>query len=530
MKKGFLLFTLGFGSVFADYSWTFNSTPFTPNGITTSSLVQTGYYPPTGEIIQIWQNTADSCLYYSTYNGSTWTNFNEAPISTTVANTSVIFPAPAYDPNSSLLMLVWNDMPGGNLPYATFNGGTWSAGLTPINGETSITGSIFSSPFYDSQSELFFTVWPVYNSVYNVFAATYSNGMWSTPTQIESDVGGVVNTFCTLFNDGQGTIVSLLFGGFYLCSNFYDINTETWQTPSQFQYDNVEAVANPVLIRTNNALVVFQGSGNNEAEYNYVYYDPYSNRTWTAQLINLNDSSDKVSTQMANTIQFGSESIWVQAFVDGFDPSPPIYSSTFNGSTWSSPNQTVPLGLSDEGVYILLNPIYDTTSNQIILIWQGLPTYQYYYSTFDGTNWNTPANNLITNTDSITFSNALDPIYDPQTQQTLLVLQDNMGNLYYATYQANSPPPPSATLSLSGNQKVNNFGIVKEHFNTLSWSIDATVSQYSLFRNGTLIVTLNGSATFYEDHNQPNSPQTYTLEATLGDDSQISATITIGGK
>jgi len=88
------------------------------------------------------------------------------------------------------------------------------------------------------------------------------------------------------------------------------------------------------------------------------------------------------------------------------------------------------------------------------------------------------------------------------------------------------------TMSITGIRLKNDFGVVSEYFNALSWNNlwPSELASYRLLRNDILIATLNADATSYEDHNLLKSEtDIYTINAY--DESGIlldSASITIG--
>ncbi|MBX7066697.1 MAG: YncE family protein [Parachlamydiales bacterium] len=61
-----------------------------------------------------------------------------------------------------------------------------------------------------------------------------------------------------------------------------------------------------------------------------------------------------------------------------------------------------------------------------------------------------------------------------------------------------------AVRNLSGSQKKNDFGLVYERMNVLTWQAPTTgASGYKIYRDGVLIATVGGNTTQYEDHNRP---------------------------
>ena len=78
-------------------------------------------------------------------------------------------------------------------------------------------------------------------------------------------------------------------------------------------------------------------------------------------------------------------------------------------------------------------------------------------------------------------------------------------------------PPPNAPQNLSGHQKKNDFGLVLERFNRLTWGpnpLGAMAAGYFVYRNGVKIAILPASTLEYEDHNRKKGVTTiYTVTA-----------------
>ena len=79
------------------------------------------------------------------------------------------------------------------------------------------------------------------------------------------------------------------------------------------------------------------------------------------------------------------------------------------------------------------------------------------------------------------------------------------------------PNPVNFPTHFQGTQKLNNFGTLREYYNTLTWAsaTGSNVSGYYVYRNGSLIATVSGaSSTSYQDHNRnPSQTDTYVLYA-----------------
>ena len=72
------------------------------------------------QLIQVWQDSVSGDLYYSSYNGTSWTTGAQIPLgaSTGVSN----FLAPIYDTVNNQVIQIWVDSGAGNfLYYSSFS-------------------------------------------------------------------------------------------------------------------------------------------------------------------------------------------------------------------------------------------------------------------------------------------------------------------------------------------------------------------------------------------------------------------------
>ena len=83
-------------------------------------------------------------------------------------------------------------------------------------------------------------------------------------------------------------------------------------------------------------------------------------------------------------------------------------------------------------------------------------------------------------------------------------------NGYFAIYGQINPPSQA-----SGQHLLNRFANYGEYFNKLQWTMSTTpnITNYNVYRAGNLIAMLPPLQTTYEDHNQPNVPQLYSITA-----------------
>jgi DNA-binding beta-propeller fold protein YncE len=85
------------------------------------------------------------------------------------------------------------------------------------------------------------------------------------------------------------------------------------------------------------------------------------------------------------------------------------------------------------------------------------------------------------------------------------------------------PPTPPPPVNFLGVQEENDFRVVSEYFNRLTWrspeGSPVFINHYVLSRDGIEIAILSGDASSYEDHNRnPFVDTTYTIVAVSNDD------------
>jgi hypothetical protein len=127
---------------------------------------------------------------------------------------------------------------------------------------------------------------------------------------------------------------------------------------------------------------------------------------------------------------------------------------------------------------------------------------------YDGTSWV----NIAQDTSSFgEVSYEVYCCYDSNSKRIYAAWRD-----YKSPYSMRSAFYGTNTLSLTGTQKSNDFAVVSEQFNALSWqSLSPQASSYQLERNGvTIEPPLGSKATSYEDHNRiSTTADTYLLTA-----------------
>ncbi len=79
------------------------------------------------QVVEAWQDSVNSNLYYATYNGVSWsaTADNQLPLGSSSGVSG--YTDPIYDNALSQLVQVWQDASSNLFFYATYNGANWSA-------------------------------------------------------------------------------------------------------------------------------------------------------------------------------------------------------------------------------------------------------------------------------------------------------------------------------------------------------------------------------------------------------------------
>ena len=275
------------------------------------------------------------------------------------------------------------------------------------------------------------------------------------------------------------------------------------------------------------------------------------------------DSSNSFFTGSSVNPSYNGGTIIV-TWEDAASGYPYVSSSVNGGNNWSVPQAI------DNSVLVPMSGVNNFSSGSItIATWTTSPSNNIYTSTStDGLNW-TPAAQIGSSIDTAANSTILS--YNGST--TIATWVDNTTHLptfatsrdglHWTTPESMTSFPQSGGFNVfnsfnnkagvtvatwgdpsnhifssiliappkgfSGKQKKNNFGLVSELFNKITWDKNPSANSYLLYRNGTLIATLDKFATSYEDHNRGKRHDSYTLIASMASGGQSTPiTITLG--
>lgn len=422
--------------------------------------------------------------------------------------------------------------------YSAWNGTTWSAPAV-ISSNTSFTAFVDVYTSYNSSLQETIATWADHSTKYPYYSV-YNGTSWSTPAVISSNTSFVAgNNVCTSYNTNAGITVATWADNSSFKPYYSVYNGTTWRAPAIISflqvYFDVYTSYNPDTAQT---IAVWSDRSTYQP-----YFSVYNGSSWSSPVLINSNSSFRVVNQIYTSYN-SSTNQTIATWSDSSSLHP--FFSTYDGSSWSTP-AAISSNLTAD-VYTS----FDSNTGQTVATWTDIATHFPYYAIYDGLSWSTPAvistNTSFTaltdtyvsyniDTDQIiaTWANVV-PTYPyfsvyNGTWSTPAVISSNTSFTASNVVFSSSPPVGSVIppLDFAGSQQVNNFGIVSERFNTLTWQASLPVENYDLYRNGTLIAVLDGSADSYEDHDQPKNPQTYDLIANYIDGSSGSSTIMVGG-
>jgi hypothetical protein len=238
--------------------------------------------------------------------------------------------------------------------------------------------------------------------------------------------------------------------------------------------------------------------------------------------------------------------------IPGASPNGPVFSSSDNNGnflvTWyDSTSTNAAYSIYNSNTYTWSTPVsiansapngavtssFDSSTGDFLITWRDTNNINAYYSIYNpsATPQYTAQSPVAPLAPVTTFENIFSSC-DPTSGTFLVTFADLNSIPYYTFYTETLPPPPPSPVQAPGNfagkQKVNNFGVVSERYNALSWESSSGAESYRLYRNGALIATLGASSTSYDDHNQPKTTQIYTLTAVGAGGAVASTTISVG--
>ncbi|MBS0585549.1 MAG: hypothetical protein JSR76_04530 [Verrucomicrobia bacterium] len=445
---------------------------------TTSNNVFLTYNSLTGEVLATWGDTnydpANPPPTYAFYNGAGWSYNSASNIPLTISTASSVASDlyTAFNPVTGEFLATWADSLNSNLPtYSIYNPNSgWSAPTSFYSNGAGGDERVYC--IYNPVSNSFFAAWEDDSGGPDgePFYAIYSNGSWSTPLPIS-------------------TIVLVHSADVYLSCN-----------PT-----------------TGEVLAAWRDTSN------VANYAIYNGSSWSSAAVLA--ASPTVQENILSCFDVTSNR-FMAVWADFSGANNPYYSFYDPVNGWTT---AAPISLTS-GVDTNVAISQDTASGALLATWLEFnsPNQSPAYSLYNGASWTEAA--FISEAASSNSDDCF-TCYDSAKGRFFAGWVDmNNSSPNYSIYSFSSNIAPLEPASFSGVQKTNGFGVVQERYNVLSWEKSSNVSSYNLFRNNVLIAVLDGSATFYEDHDQPSKNQLYSLIAVNNFGNSSTALVIVGGQ
>ncbi len=450
-------------------SWTL------PDTITTTSIEQWDVFcsfdPSTGQFLATWGDRDTYAPMYAFYiPGTGWTDPPLQISSGTVVGLSVIT---AYIPSTGQFLAAWADEHNDSYPtYSLYTPGPgWSA-IDTIANSSPVSENVYLS--FDSNTGQVLATWSDDNTNLVDYALYTPGTGWSAVNTIASSTNA--NSVITSFDSITGKTLAAWFLPDSPNDPYYSVYTpgSGWSVPDTISTDI--------------------NAGNNV----YLSFDPTTGKTLAT---------------------------WPDV---GMAPYYALYTpGTGPGTGWSAA-KILPGGSE---VLTMITTCFDPILGRFLAAWGASndgnqAIYAIYTPATGATGWNAP-DYIVVSPESLPRQDIF-LSFDASTAKILGTWGASNNNNYptYAFFTA--PPPPDSPTGFRGVQNNNNFAIVSERYNTLSWNAASELTGYYLYRNGQLIATLSGNAHSYVDHDQPKRQQTYALVAFNGDGESSPVTISVG--
>ncbi len=414
----------------------------------------------------------------------------------------------SYNNSLGLSIATWLDLSNSHPIFATYNGKNWSL---PTAIPSSVAASffrVFSS--YNSASGDTLVTW-VDAGVLPIFAIY--NGSWIAPANIPL-AGQVLSDVFSSYNAALNAFIVTWQDMSSMLPFFTAYNGSSWTMPAAIPgsmpiFTDIVSSYNPALGVTIATWVDSLGDP---------FFSIYNGTSWTLPIAipgSIPTNSDLVFSSYNSALN-ATLVTWPDLASTGL----PFF-ALYNGTSWSTPTSIPGSRATAMGVNVYSS--YNDALGASVVTWTDISNVPY-FSIYNGTNWSTPQ---AISTVSATADNNIFSSYNNVAATTLATwIPMGMQFPIFTTYIVS----PS---NFSGMQKVNDFALVSERFNALSWEISLSggIAGYYLYRNGVLIATLGPVVYSYEDHNRmKDQADTYTLIAFTNEGAiSSSVTVRVGG-
>lgn len=352
--------------------------------------------------------------------------------------------------------------------FSTNQGNTWTDSAFIIPGGADTT--IYSPVAVCATAAGFMAAWRDNNDNNAYVAFTSNNGThWSTPIEISED-SGAVDSPVMLAGTVAGFMATWVDTGARGWSIFSSDNGATWGDTSAI----ASSVDSDMWVAGN--ATGFMATWADDTGHGWSQFSTDNGDLW-GDPIAITDNVLQTGTPTDISVS-ASEIGFVAAWI-GTDSNAYASFSTGGTSAWSTPVQ-----ITDDGSVSVGNVFYDNNGYGFVDV----------------------------------------SVVGNKCMFTWLGNDNNTYSSYSRVGAALNPP-----TGLIGIQQKNNFGCVYEVFNTLQWTLSTStdVVGYYVYKNGSLIGTVNALTTSFEDHNQIQGVSTTYSVASFDAGYDISSVATV---
>ncbi len=475
-------------SLWADQGTWNSSAPIPSSSVTTGPIFCLDIPASPNQFVAVWNDTGSSSIVSSFYTNGSWSS---SPLLVNASNLNTLYPiiSLCYKTGSNELLAAWSDNTGTG-HFCTYNGISWSETFNPAL----IAGAINLCYFPTINKVVAAWVGAGSLPLYSV----YSSGSWSPAAPIIAG-GPFTGSIALSYNPSVNKIVAVWIapGGTGTVAAF---DGTTWAQLAPLTAPVASSDFSMVFdVNTNRTIAIWADAGSIP---NYATYDG----TWTTLGAITGAPQTVRPMQLCSNPSNGNLLVSIVDKVTSL----PWYALYIGG--WVGAGQIPGSSAVNSAPFSQISLTLDTNTQEFLASWKDNATSLPYYSIYAMSSWKAAPAQIAA---APTSSFPVVPITYDSTAQSTLALWSNVPS--YAVYSSSgpTPPTPSPVSSFAGEQKNNNFGLVTELYNALTWgpSPSTTIVAYQIYRNGTLIATVPATELSYNDNNQKKQTVTYSIVA-----------------
>lgn len=178
-------------SIYSNGTWTTGAIPIVTETASRDVYITAG--PTAGSLVATWSDFS-SLLYFSVYNGTSWTPVGLIPLGTSGGTNDDVFVTAG--PNDGEVIAAWKNTGPPFSYYSIYSGGTWTTNILSSDANAVVYRNVYlcAGPTPGTM----FATWKSIDNL-NPYYSIYSGGVWSAASQIavafavDTDVVPVLN-------------------------------------------------------------------------------------------------------------------------------------------------------------------------------------------------------------------------------------------------------------------------------------------------------------------------------------------------